>query len=268
MSYSIVPLDNQVPSEPKTIIVHPAQVVLCAPIGSGKTTLLNNLFRKSVFFKGFFDRIVIFSPLPLWLDAKWQGLLDMKGVLRKKPSPKGTDNTNLIPLYDNDGTGKKRKKDPRRINPADIHIEFDPDALQDILEEQKDALEEGSYRLCVVFEDCPGLDMFTGKKGKIMLKLATTLRHYQCTTFYCTQSYMLLPRTVRNNCTHMIVWNIQNIGERRRIHAEHPMVGGFDKFNNLFDALMRTNGHPFIFFNFRNPIGKQIVLNFDVIVDT
>jgi hypothetical protein len=122
--------------------------------------------------------------------------------------------------------------------------------------------------LCVVFEDCPGLDMFSGKKGKIMQRLATTLRHYQTTVFYCTQSYMLLPRTIRNNCTHMIVWNIQNIGERKRIHAEHPMVGSFDKFNHLFDTLMRTPGHPFIFFNFRNPIGKQIVLNFDLIVGT
>jgi hypothetical protein len=66
----------------------------------------------------------------------------------------------------------------------------------------------------------------------------------------------------------MIVWNIQNINERRRLHAEHPLVGSFENFNNLFDNLMRTPGHPFIFLNFRNPIGKQIILNFDRIVDT
>ena len=113
MSYSIDQLDDQVCTEPSTIITHPAQVVLCAPVGSGKTTLLNNLFRKIVFFKGFFDRIVIFSPLPLELDPKWQGLLDMKGVLRKKPSPKAPDRMNLHQLYDADAyTSKKQEKDP------------------------------------------------------------------------------------------------------------------------------------------------------------
>jgi hypothetical protein len=186
----------------------------------------------------------------------------MRGVLRKRPR-----DTNLIQLYNTDAhTGKRQNS--RQIKPADIHNEFDPEILSEILEQQEDALKEGSYRLCVIFEDCPGLDMLTGANGKIMRRLVTTLRHYQTTVLYCSQSYMLLPRTVRLNCTHMIVWNIQNIGERRRIHQEHPMVGSFDKFNTLFDALMRTSGHPFIFFNFRNPIGKQIVLNFDVIVDT
>ena len=267
MSYSIDALDNQVSPEITTIIKHPAQAILGAPVGSGKSTLLNNLFRKSVFFKGFFDQIVIFSPLPLELDPKWQGLLEMNGVLRKRPSVKAPDQTNLIQLYDTDYSGK-RKKDPRRINPNDIHIDFDPDVLADILAKQEEARKEGDYRLCVVFEDCPGLDMFSGKKGKVMQKLATTLRHYQCTVFYATQSYMLLPRTVRNNCTHMILWNIQNIGERKRLHAEHPLVGSFDNFNDLFDALMRTLGHPFIFLNFRNPIGSQVVLNFDRVVDT
>ena len=266
--YSIDQLDNQVNHEPTTILVHPTQCVLNAPVGSGKTTLLNNLFRKSVFFKGFFDRIVIFSPLPLERDPKWQGLLDMKHVLRKKPALKGPDRRNLIQLYNSDVNGSKIDKDPRRINPADIHIEFDPDKLIEILEQQQEALDNGDYRLCVILEDCPSMDIFSGKKGKIMTKLATTLRHYQASVFYCTQSYMLLPRTVRNNCTHMIVWNVQNISERKRIHAEHPMVGSFENFDRLFDSLMRTPGHPFIFFNFRNPIGKQLILNFERIVST
>lgn len=271
MKYTIDQLDDQVSREPSTIITHPAQVIATAPVGSGKTTLLNNLFRKKVFFKGFFDQIVIFSPLPLDLDPKWAGLLEMKHVLRKPPQPKlRVDNTNLIQLYDaSPSTGENmRDTNPRRINPDDIYTEFDGDALMELLERQEERLKEGSFRLCIVFEDCPGLQCFVGKNGKVMQRLATLLRHYQATVFYCTQSYMLMPRTIRNNCTHMIVWNIQNISERRRIHAEHPMVGTFEKFNALFDTLMNTPGHPFIFFNFRNPVGSQVVLNFDRIVAT
>ena len=263
MSFKIKPLDNQVSREPTTIIVHPAQVVLCAGIGSGKTTLIINLLINVAFFKGFFDRIIIFSPLPLRLDPKWKKLLKMKGVLRAKPTEVAPD---VIQLWDTMDVVKK--EDPRRINPDDIYTEFDAEALTEFLEEQKDNLESGASRVCVIFEDCPGLDMFSGKNGKLMQKLATTLRHYQCTVFYCTQSYMLIPRTIRNNCTHLVVWDIQNILERRKIHAEHPMVGSFDNFNKLFDELMNTGVHPFIFFNFRNPPRKQIVLNFDRIIET
>lgn len=266
--YSIDQLDSQGEKEPTTIIKHPSQCVLTAPICSGKTTLLINLFIKKAFFCGFFDRIVIFSPLPLSLDPKWNLLLNKKGVLRKKQYPKAPDRTNLIQLYDADAFGGKREKDPRRINPADVHSEFEPEVLDQILEEQKEVLENGSYRMAVIFEDCPGLDMFHGRKGKLMQKLATTLRHYQTTTFYCTQSYMLIPRTIRNNCRNMIVWNIQNIGERKKIWAEHPMVGSFENFNRLFDSLMQSGPHPFIHFNFQNRIGEQIILNFDRIVST
>lgn len=265
--YSIDPLDNQVSQKPSTIPTHPFQMVCTSPIGSGKSTLLINLFMKKAFFKGYFDRIVIFSPLPLELDPKWQTLLNTKHVLRKQPKTKKSEDMDLIRLHD-DGYGKA-SRDPRRINPEDVHIEFDADTLIEILESQKDALLSGDYRLAVIFEDSMGLELFAGKCGKTMLKLATLLRHYQTSVIYCSQSYIYLPPKIRNNCTSMIVWNIGNIAERKKIYAEHPMnIGSFNKFNELFDVLMQSGPHPFIHFRFLNPIGKQIVLNFDRIVPT
>jgi len=62
--------------------------LMIAPRGSGKTTLMLNLITK--FFKGYFHRIIVFSPT-MHGDGKWETVKKMKGLLSKYSDPLEND---------------------------------------------------------------------------------------------------------------------------------------------------------------------------------
>ena len=252
--------DSQIKKAPTLIPKPPAQILLCSPIGSGKTTVLINMLLNEEFYKSYFHRIIIFAPT-FDRDDKWKKILKVRGLLRVTKEMKAQP---TIQLWDgpSDVPAKSGK-----IDPADIHLDYDVEVMHKVLEEQNEYLRNGiDHRLCVIFEDVLALGLFESKNLKTTTNLATTLRHSACTVIYCVQSYKLMPRVIRVNCTNLIVFKIQNTQERRKIHEEFPMIGDFNKWNKKFEELLEKD-YSFLHFNFQNPQGKQLIQNFDRFVD-
>jgi hypothetical protein len=260
--YTIKKLDGQISREPCLIPRHPFQLLINAPIASGKSTLLINLLINSAFFAGFFDRIVLFSPT-FNLDEKWVKAYNVNNVLRKPSRQHGDETIDL-----SDGPNTSQPRFTGRMDLADVHLAFDHQELKEILDEQEENLAAGKYRLLVMFEDCIGLDMFSGKNRKIMEKLATILRHLKVSVIYCSQSYKLIPRTIRTNLNNLIIFDIKNTQERKKIHEEYPCIGDFKRWQLVYEQIIRTGGdHAFIHMNFQNNQRYQVIQNFDHYVD-
>ena len=137
--------------------------------------------------------------------------------------------------------------------------------LDELVDSQKEYREmygeEGMPKCLIIFEDAAGLSLFSGKTGTRYIKLITTLRHNKVSIWHAIQSYKLIPRTVRTNCTNLIFFRICNKVELRKIH-EFPMVGDFNAWFDLFTELTKED-YSFVHLNLQNPPRFQLCQNFD-----
>ena len=242
---SIKPLDSQVSQEPSRIPRHPCVLNIVSLIGMGKSTLLIRLITEDVFFRGKFHRIVIFSPT-CYLYPKWTSVLSIKGVLKKCPHEMAEETIDLV------APQRKKRRFSGRIPAEDVYTEYDEEVLKNLVESQKDYQEiygkAGMPSVLVIFEDAAGLNLFSGKRGTAYIKLITTLRHCNISIWHAIQSYKLIPRTVRINCSNLIFFRICNKQELRKLHEEFPMVGDFNAWFNLFEKLTKED-YSFVHLN-------------------
>ena len=189
----------------------------------------------------------------------------MKGVLKRSPYEAAEETIDLVIPQ------RERRRFSGRIPADDVFTEYDEEVLQNLVESQKDFKENYGKvidvpKVLVIFEDCAGLNLFSGKKGTAYIKLITTLRHYNISIWHAIQSYKLIPRTCRVNCTNLITFRICNKQELRKIHEEFPMVGDFNAWFDLFTDLIKED-FSFVHLNLANAPRFQLISNFDRFVD-
>jgi len=138
-----------------------SSVLISGKSGSGKSTLLANLILDKRFYKGWFDKIFLFSP---------------------------TANGDDI---------QKSLKIPQ--NHVFTDLEEAPDLLEVILRSQKEALEstgaDKAKQYAIIFDDVIGDTRFMNTKE--FTQCFYQVRHVCCTTFICTQHFTRVPRICR-----------------------------------------------------------------------
>lgn len=138
-----------------------SSVLISGKSGSGKSTLLANLLLDKRFYKGWFDKIFLFSPTANGDDIQKQLNIPAKHVF--------TD------------------------------LEEAPELLEVILRSQKQALEsttaDKAKQYAIIFDDVIGDTRFMNTKE--FTQCFYQVRHVCCTTFICTQHFTRVPRICR-----------------------------------------------------------------------
>lgn len=138
-----------------------SSVLISGKSGSGKSTLLANLLLDARFYKGWFEKIFLFSP---------------------------TANGDDI---------QKELKIP--ANHVFTDLEEAPALLEIILRSQKEALEkttaDKAKQYAIIFDDVIGDTKFMNSKE--FTQCFYQVRHVCCTTFICTQHFTRVPRICR-----------------------------------------------------------------------
>jgi hypothetical protein len=138
-----------------------SSVLISGKSGSGKSTLLANLLLDKRFYKGWFDKIFLFSPTANGDDIQKQLKIPAKYVF--------TD------------------------------LEEAPELLEVILRSQKEALEgtsaDKAKQYAIIFDDVIGDTRFMNTKE--FTQCFYQVRHVCCTTFICTQHFTRVPRICR-----------------------------------------------------------------------
>ena len=138
-----------------------SSVLISGKSGSGKSTLLANLMLDKRFYKGWFDKIFLFSPTANGDDIQKQLNIPAKHVF--------TD------------------------------LEEAPELLEVILRSQKDSLEnttaDKAKQYAIIFDDVIGDTRFMNTKE--FTQCFYQVRHVCCTTFICTQHFTRVPRVCR-----------------------------------------------------------------------
>lgn len=138
-----------------------SSVLISGKSGSGKSTLLANLLLDKRFYKGWFDKIFLFSP-----------------------------------TANGDDIQKSLKIPPQHVF---TDLEEAPELLEVILRSQKEALEstgaDKAKQFAIIFDDVIGDTRFMNTKE--FTQCFYQVRHVCCTTFICTQHFTRVPRICR-----------------------------------------------------------------------
>lgn len=138
-----------------------SSVIISGKSGSGKSTLLANLLLDKRFYKGWFDKIFLFSP-----------------------TAKGDDIQKQLNIPENH---------------VFTDLQEAPELLELILKSQKEKLEkttaDKAQQYAIIFDDVIGDTKFMNSVS--FTQCFYQVRHVCCTTFICTQHFKRVPRVCR-----------------------------------------------------------------------
>lgn len=253
MDLSIKPIDDQRTknSEPKILPSHPFSMSIVAGKGSGKTTLIANLLMRPEFYRNEFERIVIFCPT-LHADEKWERLLKEDILYKKKKKLTDVD---------------PEKDDPDRlkINRGDVHTEPEDfvKELKAIRAEYTEIFkEEGKKALpktLIILDDCLGLKVLS---DKTLVNFIANCRHLNCSVLISVQRYNGINKTIRVNCTYLIVYPLYDEREIKLIYEENGSKLTYREFTETLLELFESPERKFLAINNQNPPSHRLIDTF------
>lgn len=188
---------------------NPFRMVLIGQTGGGKTNLISDMLIKYIKY----DKLYIYSP-SIEADDKYQFLINYNQYIEKQ--------------YAEQNDGEEIKIIEYSSNLKDIPNCQDLDPDDDI-------------HSVMVFDDC-----INDKKA--MEKIANYFifsRKYSCSVILQSQDYFSVPKKIRNNITHLLIYSVKNNTELREIAKSVGMVGGgYEQFQKL---LMECTAEPYSF---------------------
>ena len=277
------------PDPPSDILPrHEFTIGLIAPKGSGKTTTLIRLLD---FYRGFFHRIVVFSPT-VKNDEKWDWVKTQKLLAKNQKL-----DTFIAEMKNKKSKEEQKEGLVNRAGTKDKEIEemdkyltdeefdgtvqekfflndYDENTLVEVMDEQDkliDTLKKFgktkhlAHRLLIVFDDLVGSSLFSGRKDNPFKKLNTNHRHYSASLFMVTQAYKEIPRTVRTQFSCMIVFEIPNDTELDCIREENGC--GYHKLQwyEIYRHAV-AGDHDFLFINNQKPLKMRMMKCFTEIL--
>lgn len=230
-------------------------------------------------YKGYFHEIIIFSPT-LLNDDKWDYAKKLQLREENKPLLKflasldgdGDDENKMFPHLTE--KVKSRKKFDPKIPEKNFIVDYTPQKLEEIVEEQNGMIEflkshdQPKFlanRICVIFDDLVGSDLFDGGRKNYFTGFNTRHRHYSFSMFMISQAFKAIPKTIRTQWTCLTAFRIGSDKEVESIYEEFPM--GLKRLE--WEAVYKycTEGmHDFFFVDFQKPRGEQIMKNFDTFI--
>lgn len=256
---------------------HEFTMGLIAPKGAGKTTVICNLLN---FYKNYFHTILVFSPT-IDSDEKWDWVKEQKLVIENKDLKKWVKK--MMEKEDEDKVVQGPKIDPileglvnqkesftGKIPPEHFFDRYDEDTFSAIMEEQMSLIKllkkykQPKYlanRILIIFDDLVGSTLFSGSRGSYFKGVNTRHRHYSASFLMVSQGYKEIPKTIRNNWTALIVFEIGNEKEVEVIYEEYAMGLKNDDWMELYKHA--TDGdHSFLYINFQKPKRLRMMKNF------
>lgn len=168
------PLKDKIPPSPHPEILpkHPSRVLYSGSSRSGKTNLLLNLITRDDYLANYYQLIFCFSPTA-YIDDSWQAAIG-------KVIPK-----------------------------QNVFTSPDPAIIARILEQQKNEIAKGggvhgSPTILIIFDDCA--DDTKLLKSREFQAIFFRGRHYNLSTWICTQQLQLIPKRVRNQMSQYYIF--------------------------------------------------------------
>ena len=205
----------------------PYRKFLIGASGSGKTNDLLNSIQKD---NNIIDKIYLYAKD--LEEPKYQLLIN-------KREPAGIKNLN---------------------DPTDF-IEYS-NFVDDILNKIEDYNKKRKRKILIIFDDMISHVMSDKNAQQILKELFISCRKLNIPLCFLNQSYFSVPKDVRLNCTHYIIFKLNNKKELQNIAINHSADIDYKDFIKIYRNCTKE---PFniLTIDTTKPIDKKIIKNFD-----
>lgn len=268
-------LDSQVDHTPSFIPKSTHQSMIIGSIGAGKTTLLINMFLSPAGFKGRFNKIIWCSPTVFsdekvrkyLCNPKQKIIVPNKDLIRELIKQEKKSNCRIgSNEHTMDIAMLLENSKPRCLNESDFTETID--FYIPLMESQRKVMERFGKQLAdevlVIIDDCASNRRVFNRDD--ILKACITARHYKITTYYLTQCYYNIPKSIRLQCASKILFNCPNVEELKDIYRENSADIDLNKFVQIFRKV-HSKEHRFVGINLLNPFKQKLSDCFDQIIN-
>ena len=157
---------------------------------------------------------------------------------------------------------QKKKIPEMNLFIGDVDEEILSEVYEKLIDDYKHSvtMKEKPEHTCLIFDDLGfSSKMASRKKNDIFSKIACNSRKWLVTTFSLVQDYYQVNKTIRNNCTGLILFNMNN-RSLEAIESENNFMENKKEFKNLIRANLRER-HDHIIINYTNTHKKGIYLD-------
>jgi hypothetical protein len=224
------------PGQAKHLPELPLRCIVCGSGGSGKTYNLREIVLKQ--YRGCWDRIYIFSA-SVGVDDHWKDVI--KYVEARQPDEEDFK-----------------------------HDDYDPEALQRIINDQKrrftEAKEAGAKKLpsmLLILDDFA--DNPRWRNDEFLNGTFVRLRHFHVSTIVSSQKYRVLNPLLRLNASCLMITRLRSLMDIKAIEEELSAVLPPDQFEAAYDQCIRNEAHGMIWVNLMKPSGDpdQVLCGYD-----
>lgn len=256
----VISVDNQRPLINSLIPRHPFSLSIIGAKSSGKSNLLINLLSNKEGLYKKFNRIILISPTAS-MDEKINTLTSqpilqpnykLDRELYKRAMKKDIMDDDILQI-----------KSSEYISSNDILNELTPQFLDELMEHQKNIIEEFgkpiSDKVCLVLDDSIQNNFLHSRK---FLNFVLLSRHVNISLILISQAYYLINKSIRLNCSVLVLFEIANKKEIESIVDENNIGVDRKKFIEIYNNVMKT---PFNFLtiNHQNLRGKKLIKCFE-----
>ena len=115
---------------------------------------------------------------------------------------------------------KRKKAGLKNLNNKNAFIEHSS-TMDDIFENIEDYNKKRKRKVLIVFDDMISQVMSNKKAQQVLKELFIRCRKLNISLCFLTQSYFSVPKDVRLNCTHYVIFKLNNKRELQNIAINH-----------------------------------------------
>ena len=177
----------------------PYRKLIIGPSGSGKTNYLLNSFQKD---NNIIDKIYFYAKD--LEEPKYQFLIE-----------------------------KREKAGLKNLNDQNAFIEHSH-TMDDIYENIEDYDKKRKRKVLIVFDDMISHVMSDNKSQQVLKDFFIRCRKLNISLCFLTQSYFSVPKDVRLNCTHYIIFKLNNKRELQNIAINNSADIDYEDFIKIY----------------------------------
>ena len=133
-------------------------------------------------------------------------------------------------------------------------------SMDDILDNIEDYNKKRKRKILIIFDDMIFHVMSDKKAQQILKDLFIRCRKLNISLCFLTQSYFSVPEDVRLNCTHYIIFKLNNKRELQNIAINHSANIGYKNFIKIYRVCTKE---PFNFLTIDTTKDKKFIKNLD-----
>ena len=206
----------------------PCRKLIIGPSGSGKTNYLLNSIQRD---NNIVDKIYLYAKD--LEEPKYKLLID-----------------------------KREKTGLKNLNDKNAFIEYS-NTMDHILSDIEDYNKKRKRKILIIFHDMISHVMSDKKAQQILKDLFIRCRKLNISLCFLTQSYFSVPKDVRLNCTHYILFKLNNRRELQNITIDHSADIDYKDFTKIYIVCTKE---PYNFLTIDTTKDNKVIKNFDEIL--